>query len=63
MKIFFFENINYLIPLAYVENFKKLKNKSQNLILPVNPKKILTSLSPFKNELFKFWLAFKEKKF
>ena len=46
-----------LIPLSFVENYKYLVERSNNLNWPSSPSFIFTSSAFFGNEVFKIWLA------
>jgi putative transferase (TIGR04331 family) len=48
-----------IVPKAYVEGYRKLKNISKNLGWPDNPKSIFTAISYNFDELFKIWAASK----
>lgn len=49
--------IESLMPLVYLEGFKKLSTSSKQIGWPKNPKSIWTSNSFFVDELFKYWSA------
>ena len=49
--------IEHLIPLAYLEGFKELSKRSEQVGWPQNPKSIWTSNSFFIDEIFKYWSA------
>ena len=49
--------IEDLMPLAYLEGFKELSRRSEEVNWPKNPKSIWTSNSFFLNEIFKYWSA------
>jgi putative transferase (TIGR04331 family) len=56
------EVIPLQIPIAYLEGYKKLTERTNNLKWPRNPKLIWTSNAYFMDEVFKFWAAEKVDK-
>ena len=50
------------IPIAYLEGYKKITQRTNNIRWPKNPKLIWTSNSYFMDEIFKFWTAEKVDK-
>lgn len=49
--------IPYLLPTSYLENYLFIKEQSENLKWPNNPKAIITANAYEFDELFKFWSA------
>ena len=52
---FIINNLKYLIPKDYIENFKNIKLLSQTNILPKKPNFIFTSNLYSYDEIFKFY--------
>lgn len=62
LSTFIKKNLIYLIPKNYLENYRSIKKKTENSYWPKKPKIIITSISYWFDDFFKFWVADKSLK-